>query len=373
MKFTLQIQLLPDSAQRKLLLDTMRAFNTAADYAAKIGFEAGVFSQPSIHYHCYYDMREKFGLSSQMAVRAIGKTVECFRRDKTKCPKFRPTGAMTYDQRLMSFKGLDRVSLLTLTGRQLIPFVMGDYQKARFDRLKGQCDLVFRDGKFFLLCSIDLPEKPPVEIHDFVGVDLGVANIATTSDGQQFSGEQVETVRQKHHRRRKSLGKRMSRTHKRRTRKNARRAMKRTGQKESRFKRHENHCISREIVKLAEGTQRGIALEDLKGIRLRTRFRKGQRAKMGGWAFAQLRTFVEYKAKLAGVPVVIVDPRNTSRTCAECGHCEKANRSSQAEFQCRSCGHTAHADLNAARNIRAVAASVNMLEVSKEHREPLVA
>jgi putative transposase len=77
---------------------------------------------------------------------------------------------------------------------------------------------------------------------------------------------------------------------------------------------------------------------------------------MGSWAFYQLRAFVEYKAKLAGVSIVAVDPRNTSRTCNECGHCEKGNRKTQAEFECLSCGHTALADLNAARNIRARAA-----------------
>lgn len=71
-----------------------------------------------------------------------------------------------------------------------------------------------------------------------------------------------------------------------------------------------------------------------------------------GWAFFQLRSFVEYKAKLAGVPVVLVDPRHTSRTCNVCGHCENANRKNQAEFLCQHCGHSSNADENAARNIR---------------------
>jgi IS605 OrfB family transposase len=108
-------------------------------------------------------------------------------------------------------------------------------------------------------------------------------------------------------------------------------------------------------VHLAKGTGRGIALEELTGIRDRARFRKRQRARMSGWAFLQLRQFLTYKAMLVGVPLVLVDPRNTSRTCAECGHCEKANRSSQARFSCKACGHTAPADLNGARNIRAKA------------------
>lgn len=372
MKLTLQIQLLPDANQRALLLRTMRQFNAAASHAAQVGVDAQRFSQPSIHAHCYRELRERFGLSSQMAVRAIGKAVECFQRGTPACPQFKPTGAMTYDQRLMSFKGLDRVSLLTLEGRELVPFVMGEYQRERFDRIKGQCDLVYKRGKFYLLCTIDLPEKPPIEIKEFVGVDMGIAKIVSTSDGASVSGDAVERMRQKYHRTRRSLGKKMSRQNKRGTRRNARRAVKNLGNKEARFRRHENHVISKRLVTLCKDTQRGIAIEDLKGIRERTRFRKSQRAKMGGWAFAQLRQFIEYKGKLYGIPVITVNPRNTSRTCAKCGHCEKANRKSQAEFECRACGHTANADHNAAINI-AAAASVNMPEQSEQHREVLVA
>jgi transposase len=47
----------------------------------------------------------------------------------------------------------------------------------------------------------------------------------------------------------------------------------------------------------------------------------------------------------------LVDPRNTSRMCSQCGHCDKANRKSQAEFSCQRCGYSTHADYNAARNI----------------------
>ncbi|MDQ0405939.1 IS605 OrfB family transposase [Streptomyces sp. DSM 40167] len=102
-----------------------------------------------------------------------------------------------------------------------------------------------------------------------------------------------------------------------------------------------------------ERTGRGIALEDLTGIRERVRLRKPQRATHSSWAFAQLGQFIAYKARKAGVPVVHVDPAYTSRTCAECGYIDKANRVSQAWFACRSCGFVDHADQNGSRNIRA--------------------
>jgi len=73
---------------------------------------------------------------------------------------------------------------------------------------------------------------------------------------------------------------------------------------------------------------------------------------MSGWAFSQLRDMIEYKAALVGVRVIKIDPRNTSRTCHKCKHCEKANRKSQSEFVCKSCGHSDNADVNAALVIR---------------------
>ena len=89
-----------------------------------------------------------------MAVRAIGKAVECFARDKKKCPVFKPYGAITYDERIMGFKGVDKVSLWALPeGRLLIPMIYGEYQKERFGRIKGQADLVYRKGKFYLYCT----------------------------------------------------------------------------------------------------------------------------------------------------------------------------------------------------------------------------
>src|SRR3954471_8082930 len=113
----------------------MERFNEAASFAAKAGFEAGVFSQPSIHKLAYRQIREQFGLSAQMAVRAIGKAVECFKGDKQSCPVFKPLGAVTYDERILGFKVLDKVSLWAIGGRMILSLVYGEYQRERFDRI----------------------------------------------------------------------------------------------------------------------------------------------------------------------------------------------------------------------------------------------
>jgi putative transposase len=353
MKLTLQLKLLPTPDQHAALRETMRLCNAAATYAAAAGFAAGVFGQVSIHHLVYYDIRERFGVSSQLAVRAIAKAVECFQRDKTVCPAFRPDGAICYDQRVLSFHGLHSASLWAIGGRVEVPFVCGPYQQARQGRIQGQADLVVREGVFYLLCTIDMPEETSLDPQDVLGVDLGVINLATTSDGTTHSGAGVDACRTRSLRRRQRLqraahaaqmdGKRP---------KQIRRALRRIARKEARFRRDVHHCISKTLVAVAKGTDRGIALEDLKDIRERSRFRKPQRARMTGWAFAQLGSFVEYKAQLAGVPVVLVNPRHTSQGCNRCGHIERANRQRQARFSCKRCGYTTNADFNAANNIR---------------------
>jgi IS605 OrfB family transposase len=356
MKLTLQLQLLPDRDQKPVLLETMERFNEAASFAARVGFEHGVFSQPSIHKLAYRDIRDRFGLSAQMAVRAVGKAVECFKRDKTRCPTFKPRSAICYDNRILGFKGLDKVSLWTLAGRMILPLLYGEYQSERFDRMKGQVDLVYRGGKFFLYATVEMPDKAPIEVKDFLGVDLGIVNIATDSEGTTYSGEAVEKIRRRHHRNRRFL--------QRKGTKGAKKRLKKLAGREGRFRKHQNHVISKELVRKAKDTDRGIALEDLKGIRDRITVRAKDRARQSGWSFSQFRLFVQYKAQLAGVPIVTVDPRNTSRTCSACGHCEKTNRKSQAEFCCKHCGHSENADLNAARNIRVWAARKTASELA---------
>jgi IS605 OrfB family transposase len=305
-----------------------------------------------------------------MAIRCIALVCSAYKRDTNKQPRFRPHAAVPYDQRILSFKENDHVSLLTLSGRVLVPYVMGHYQRSRFDLKKGQCDVVYRhDGLWFLLVTVDIEEPAPLPCEDVLGVDLGVVRLATDSDGESFSGEEVESVRRRYHNRRQTLQKAAAAKKRRGRRpKNIRRALKRTKRRERNFRRNENHRIAKRIVQKAKGTGRRLALEDLKGIRERTRFPHPQRARFAGWAFAQMRAFIDYKAKLAGLSLVFVDPRDTSRSCADCGHCDKKNRKTQALYWCTACGNQANADINAARNIRARAA-VNPPVVSEQRQK----
>jgi putative transposase len=346
MKLGLQLQLLPTVAQAAELLETMGRFNAAASLAARIGFEHKVYGQASIHRLAYREIREDFGLSAQMAVRAIAKAVESFQRDRTVCPEFKPDGAICYDQRILSFKGLTEVSLWAISGRIRMSFVCGAYQEERLGRVKGQADLVYPGDKFYLLCTIEMPEGAPIEPVDVIGVDLGIVNIAADSTGETFSGEAIQR-----NRRRRATARKQ---HQRRGSRRARRKLKKMAGRQRRYQAWVNHNISKRLAAKAKALGVGIAMEDLSGIRDRVEptVSKRFRRQLGNWGFGQLARFVEYKARLAGVPVVKVDPHNSSRTCSKCGHCEKGNRPDQATFRCHHCGYSTNADLNAAENLR---------------------
>lgn len=345
MKQTMLLKLQPSPEQHRALLETMHAFNAACNTVAEEAFSLKRANKFELQRHVYARLRAEHGLPAQLAIGAISKTSEAYKRDKSIKPTFRPEGAIVYDQRVMSFKGLLTVSLLTLSGRALIPFVVGAYQQARLQAIQGQADLVYRHGVFFLAVTIDRPTPPAEQPSDTLGVDLGIVNLATDSDGETFSGAAVEHTRQRLLKLRAALQKRGT--------KSAKRHLKRLRRKERRFHQNTNHCISKKLVAKAKASHRGIAMEDLRHIRSRTdaRLRKSQRHRHASWSFFQLRAFLSYKAALACVCLHLVDPRNTSRTCSVCGHCEKANRKSQAEFICQACGHAAPADWNAAINI----------------------
>jgi putative transposase len=353
-KLTLQTQLLPDVDQAKKLSATMRAFNAAADWLAGEAFHLKTANKVELQQLYYRQLRDDFGISAQMAIRCIAQVCEAYGRNKSIRPRFRKYASVPYDQRLMSFKGVDRVSLLTLEGRTIVPVVMGKHQSERFNGKHGQCDLLRRkDGRWFLLVSVEAPNGEPMASTDFIGVDFGAVNLAVDSDGQMHQGDDVERTRRHYVKVKRSLQRKATRQKRDGKRPlNAKRKLKALSGRERRFKANTNHTIAKKIVAKATDTGRGIAIENLEGIRSRTRFRQKQRDRMSKWAFAELRGYIEYKATLSGVKVQPVDPRDTSRRCPECNHVSKKNRIRRDVFLCDECGYFDHADIVGAKNIR---------------------
>ena len=349
MQLTTKIKLLPNEEQRKLLLDTMRLYNKACNRISEIAFSADTKKQFDIHRLCYAVIREEFpALSSQMVVRAIAKVSGQMKREFAQ-HTFKPFGAIQYDSRTFSFKAVDEVSLWCIGGRQRINMLMTGYQKKTAYESKKQANLVFIDDQFYLLVVIDTKEKEPIVTDKVIGVDFGIVKIATLNDGTSFDGAIVESVRKRYARQRASLQKRGT--------KSAKRKLKKISKKESRFRRDLNHQISKKIVTKAKGTNSNISIENLKGIRSSITVKKSQRAKHHSWSFFQLREFIEYKAKLYGINVFVIDPKYTSQQCRRCGNISKSNRKSQSIFKCTACGFTDNADINASHNIASRAVS----------------
>lgn len=348
MKLVATIKILPTREQAEVLRATLARCNEACTWLAATGFEAQTFRQYDLQKLAYVSLKERFGLTAQAAVRTIAKVADAFKCSRTKAPIFRKDAAQPYDDRIIRFTRDGAVNLWTVEGRMTLPLAIGEHQRRLMAYRKGEVDLCLVRGKWILAATCDIPETDEFRASDWLGVDFGIVSLAADSDGTIHTGADVERVRDRLARRKRGLQKRGTKAAKHRLCKLA--------GKEARFRRHTNHCISKVIVQTAERTERGIALEDLNGIRGRVTARRSQRSRLHSWSFFQLRAFVAYKAKRSGVPLVAVEPRYTSQACSCCGVIDKRNRPNQATFLCISCGHSEAADLNAARNIRTKAA-----------------
>jgi putative transposase len=366
MKLVAQVKLQTSPSQAGALKDTLRQANNVCNQISDYAWEHQVFGQWALHRALYYRLRAESGLSAQVVVRCIAKVADAYKvarqahkdrlqrvkssnarklaqgREPKPLPemkqvRFSDYGAIAFDDRILKWYVRDRrVSIWTVEGRMSVPFLCGERQARLLESQQGESDLCLVGGEFYLFATCNVEEPDPADVEGFLGVDLGIVNIATTSDGEVFASGQLNGLRHRHRRLRKKLQAKGT--------KSAKRLLRKRHRKEARFAKWVNHNVSKRIVAEAQGTARGIALEDLKGIRERVTARKPQRATLHSWAFQQLGSFIEYKARLAGVPVVYVDPRYTSQTCPECGTIDRSNRTSQAVFSCVSCGFAGLAD-----------------------------
>lgn len=342
MKLTLQIRLLPTDEQAVMLKKTFSVFNEACNTISQIAWERHVFKQFNLHKEVYYPIKETYHLSSQLVVRAISKVADAYKLDKKKQRHFREFGAITYDSRVLSYNTDKSVCSISLIGgREKIAFTC--YRPQLMQYAKGEADLVLIKEKFYLYQTIDIPDEDIEDCAEFIGVDMGVTDIAVTSEGKTYSSTEINRIREKYNKTRASVQAKGTRS--------AHRLLKRLRGRERRFATIVNHTISRQIVEQAKRENKGISVEDLTNIRKRANKEKRNktfRRRANSWPFAQLRSFLEYKGKLAGVNVVAIPPMYTSQTCSKCLHIGIRNGKS---FRCTHCGFVADADYNAARNI----------------------
>jgi putative transposase len=330
------------------LAETMALFNAVCNRLSDIAWDARTFRQYDLHRLAYHPIRQEFRLPAQLVVRAIAQVANSYKTDRSKKHLFGPRGAVVYDARCFTLHDVSAASLTTVRGRFRFSLAHGGKQRAQLaEGAVGEAHLLFRDGNYYLALAVKTEPPPTVDTRGGVlGVDLGIVELATDSEGHNYSGEPVKSVRRRVKWLRGLLQAKGT--------KSAKRHLKKIKRKQSRFVRDTNHVIAKRLVLTAVSRQKALALEDLNGIRERGNgLNREMRWLLGNWAFADLAAKIGYKAAEAGIPVVVVDPRNTSRTCSRCGHCEKANRKSQSQFLCLKCGFEANADYNAACNVEA--------------------
>lgn len=351
MKLTLKIKILPSDDQRLLLLRTIEEANKACDYISDVAWNNRTFGQFKIHHLCYDDVRQKFKLSAQMVVRCISKVADAYKLDKKKRREFRTYGAISYDARILSYKG-NGVSIWTTDGRQKIPFVC--HNNAYIPYFKGEADLAFKKGKFFLYQTIDIPETEVKVSDKVIGLDFGITDIVCTSEGKTYSSDSLNAYREKRLKIRGSIQSKGTR--------GCKKLLKRLSGREKTTATIINHTISKRIVSEAKDKGAGLAIENLSYIRTTAKRRnKAFRGKLNRWNFGQLRAFLTYKCALSGVQLIVVEPSYTSQTCSLCHHIGIRNGKS---FKCTNCGNNIDADINAARNIALLGVVVNQPEKS---------
>jgi IS605 OrfB family transposase len=358
---TVPVKLDVDSDDAALLRETVDEFLWAANYVVDHAWQGDykTTSKAQLQEETYDDVRDRTRLHANLVQNARNKAADAVQGVVARWkqgeyagkPHFsKPT--VVYDKRCATFHD-DHVSLATIDGRIEVEYVLPDGGRdtphSRYldndDYEVTGAELHNKDGEWFLHLRTkaevesDTPEQAMTEHSTVLGVDLGVNQLAVTSTGTFWSGNEFDHWRREYEKRRASLQRCGSR--------HAHENIQAVGRKETgRFKLMLHRIANGITEEAAENGCTVIAFEELTGIRDRL-----SGASWGHkWAFERLCEYVEYKAELHGIDVEQVDPENTSRRCSHCGFTHPDNRDGE-DFECLKCGYENHADYNAAKNI----------------------
>lgn len=344
-----------------LLCTTVEEWKRGCQIAADKGWD-GCRSKSGMQELAYDEVRDETSLGSQHAILACHRAAEniksCHSRQQDGKTVSKPTytsPTVTYDSRTMTvFPEKEQVSLTT----------HGDHSRVRADLVLPEDDdgyqyqfldsdeweptestLHYRDGEWYLHLGVRKRKRDPEETTGngtVLGVDLGVNEIAVTSTARFFSAGELNHRRREFERVRGALQDHGTQS--------AHRTLEAVSGRENEYAKHVLHSVANGIVEEALCYEcDGIVFEELTGIRERL----PDAAWHSEWAFDCLYTYVEYKAEAEGLFVDTVDPKHTSKRCAECGFISSDNRPSRDAFECQQCGNRNHADYNAAKNVAA--------------------
>ena len=346
------------------LVETMQKYSEGMNYVSEVVFQnQKVIPARKLQGLVYSHLRESIGLKSQVScniprqVAGSYKTlIEQIKIKKTKWQQlvYTPSSMTLSYKRDYTIKE-DSVSITTFSsGRKTYQLQNYDYAKQYFkEPWKFAASKVVEhdngDYYFHLTVSQEIEEPAIEQASTFMGIDVGINYLAVASTTDKkckfFAGGEIKNKRNIYSKMRARLQSKGTLS--------AKRVMKRLSGKEQRFMKDVNHCISKSIIKFAvQENVSVIGLEDLTNIREHTngKLHKKQRYLHNSWAFRQLQSFIEYKAKQVGILVEYVNPEYTSQTCNRCNHISKNNRKG-LRFHCEACGYEMNADLNASKNI----------------------
>jgi IS605 OrfB family transposase len=352
---SIRLDTTPEQVSALMVLRT--AYADACNRLVPVVREHRLWNRVGLHQRTYTMLRETTPLGSQMCCNAIFTVCKAYKAQKElgRIRKDEPVpeirfdhASVHFDKRTYAIKG-DQLSLNTLNGRINVTMRPGGHQRRILESGRPkEAELVFRKGKWFFNLAVESGDAAPLVSGPVMGVDVGENNLAAHSLGKVFGGEHLRDQRDRYLALRRRLQSNGSQSAKQRLRQ--------VSGKEMRRVKHINHETSKPIVAAAvrAGVTK-IVMEDLRHIRSRIKAGKRGRARIHRWAWRQLQTFVEYKAKAAGLAVEYVNPAYTSQTCSCCGAIGKRVKH---RFVCGECGLRAHADLNASRNLARIGSGV---------------
>ncbi len=343
---------------------TLEKFADACNHILDTALMENVTNTTKLHHLIYKDVRGATGLKANHVCQAIRRVVGNLKATY-RIKQFRPT-SISLDARTFKYEEENQIVGVTLiSGRKKFNLSIGNYQRGL---LKGHiptsATLVKRkNGDYYIQIAVNIPTQPPSHTPRTIGVDLGRRSIAATSTEKTWNGDKLNQTRDRYSRVRANVQSKRT--------KSSKRLLRRLSGRERRFQSWLNHNIAKELVTEAKQSNSALAFEDLKGIRqsLNKKPRsKKERRKTNNWAFYQLRQYVQYKAAIAGIWVLFVNPKYTSKTCARCHHVhpEESKKSYRRDerYKCGNCGWEHNADINAGIVISQLGASVTCPESS---------
>ena len=337
MKRTLKIKINPPKTE---FLELMLVCNSIFNRYTKWSRKAKTYSKSKAHTELYAFLRNKFPQINSALIQTVRDTaLEAVKATKFKRKiKKRKYSSLRYDRRTLTLRG-QQITLTGLNKRHKEILSIPDYYKTIFNSWVCKSGtLSYIDGQFYinLIFETDSPKEVKGEV---VGIDRGLYNLATLSDGTNMSGSPIRNVQRRYLYNRKKLQAKGTPS--------AKRLLKKISGKEKRFNRDVNHVITKKLSRLPYSV---FVLEDLSSIRTQRRGKKMNKW-IASWPFFQFEAFLTYKTEALGKKVEYVNAHYTSRKCSRCGNRSRHNRY-KSHFECSVCGYTNHADVNAAINIR---------------------